>query len=69
MAFTAPEQLYYTRKAVATLGISPDDAVKYVELKRDLIGELTKKNGEEESGIWSSPPGYTLCHAEMSGEF
>jgi hypothetical protein len=65
MAFTAPEQLYYTRKAVATLGISPDDAVKYVQLKRDLIGEVTKKKGEEEWGIWPSPLGYTLCHAEM----
>jgi hypothetical protein len=48
---TAPEQLYYTKQAAARFGFNPDDAEKYVQIKRDLINEVTKKRGEDEYGV------------------
>lgn len=66
----APEQLYYTRKAAERFGLSPEDAEKYVQVKRDLINEVAKSGREEEYGIWRSPIGYTICRAEkLSQDF
>jgi hypothetical protein len=69
-AYFAGEQLYYTRKTAERFGFSPEDAEKYVQFKRDLINEVSKRGGEEEWGIWRSPKGYTICRAEkLSQDF
>jgi hypothetical protein len=61
----APEQLQATRKAGEIFGFSGDDAVKFVQLKRNLINEVSRKEGEEETGIFRSPDRYTFCRADM----
>jgi hypothetical protein len=62
----APEQLEYTRRLVPKLGIRPEDATKYIQFKRDLIAEVSKRVGEEEYGIWRSPDRYTFCRADLN---
>jgi hypothetical protein len=61
----APEILEATERLVSRVGVPPEKAKEYIQFKRDLINQVTKREGEEETGIFRSPDGYTFCRAEI----
>lgn len=52
--------------AVATyFGVSTDNADAIVQVGQKIVAEVSKRDGEEEIGIFRAPDGYTTCKAEL----